>query len=402
MSPPTRLVVAIISCLVFIPSAIPIAAAAQQAAPSPEPVRLAIDHLRNLEYDQAKQGWGAWLKEHPEDLYAWNYLGVATLYQEMFRQGVLESKVYGEGGDVFKPGKVAVTPEFQKELLSILDKAQSLADQRMKKNPGDKDAMYWAGVTHGTRATYHFSLRKEYLPALREAKAAHKLHEQLLKSDPGYVDALLIVGVNTYIVGSLPWHLRLLASLTGRHGNRSEGLRQIDRACREGHNARDDALLVLAVLYQREKMYREALPLYQRMSAAFPRNYLLAQEVATLHGLLGNWGEAAREFEAMLAKQRSGEPNFDQMPAARVLYLAGQARERLAEDEAALALYNDASQARGDDKYRYRAELAAADIEARLNRTAAARERYRRVALAAPDSDEGKLAKKALKRLPPE
>ena len=33
--------------------------------------------------------------------------------------------------------------------------------------------MYWAGVSHGTRATYHFALRKEYMPALHEACAAY-------------------------------------------------------------------------------------------------------------------------------------------------------------------------------------------------------------------------------------
>jgi hypothetical protein len=31
----------------------------------------------------------------------------------MFERGVLESGVYGEGGDIFKPSKVAVTPSFQ-------------------------------------------------------------------------------------------------------------------------------------------------------------------------------------------------------------------------------------------------------------------------------------------------
>lgn len=269
----------------------------------PEPVRIAIDHLRNLEYDPAKQGLGLWLKEHPDDLYAWNYLATTTLYQEMFRQGVLESRVYGEGGEVFKASKLPVTPEFQKELLTILDKAQALADERLKKDPQDKDAMYWAGVTHGTRATYHFTLRKEYKPALREATAAYKHHDQLLTLDANYVDALLIVGVNNYVVGSLPWYLKVMASLTGRHGNKAEGLRQIQRAASEGRYASEDAQLILAVLYQREKMHREALPLYQEMASAYPRNYLLSQEVATLYGLVGEWRDASREYDAILVKK---------------------------------------------------------------------------------------------------
>ena len=374
--------------------------AAQEAAQiANEPVRVAVDHLRNLEYDQARQGLKGWLQEHPDDLYAGNYLATAVLYQEMFRQDVLESTVYGEGGEVFKPSKVPVTPEFQKELFTVLDKAQGLADQRRQKDPRDKDAMYWAGVTHGTRATYHFTLRREYKQALREATAAHKLHDQLLVLDANYVDALLILGVNNYVVGSLPWYLKVIASLTGRHGDKVEGLQQIQRTTREGHYAREDAQLVLAVLYQREKMYREALPLYQRMAAAYPRNYLFPQEVAALYGLLGDWANATKEYDDVIAKYRAGEPNFDKMPATRMFYLAAQAHERLGETEAALTLYSEAVQTKGEDKYRRKADLAAADIEARLWRTAEARERYQRVAQAAPESEEGKLAKKALRKL---
>ena len=371
----------------------------ENAASEPEPVRIAINHLRNLEYDQAKQGLEQWVKERPDDLYAWNYLATTTLYQEMFRQGVLESKVYGEGGEVFKPSKVPVTPEFQTELFSVLERAQSLADQRLKQDPHDKNAMYWAGVAHGTRATYHFTLRKEYMPALREATAAYKLHEQLWKLDPGYADALLVVGVNNYVVGSLPWYLKVMASLTGRHGNKAEGLRQIQRAMEKGHYAREDARLILAVLYQREKMFREALSVYQQMAADYPRNYLLTQEVAALYGLLGDRASAAKEYDSMVARYRAGEPNFDRMPVARILHLTGQAHERLGEDEQALVLYGEAAQAKGNDKERHKADLAAADIEARMERRAEARERYERVAHAAPESEEGKLAKKALRKL---
>jgi len=140
----------------------------------------AIEHLRNLEYDAAKQQLRGCVDAQPSNLRAWNYLAIATLYDEMLERGVLESGVYGEGGDVFKASKVAVTPSFQQELFSILDKAQQLAEERLKSDPNDKDAMYWAGVGHGTRATYHFALRKEYLAALHEATAAYDYHTGLL------------------------------------------------------------------------------------------------------------------------------------------------------------------------------------------------------------------------------
>src|SRR5690349_6804149 len=178
-------------------------------------VATAIEHIRNLEYAESEEQLRHFLTADSTNLGAWNYLAIAILYEEMFKRGVLESRVYGQGGDVFKPSKVAVTSEFQQELLKTLEKAQVVAERRLKSDPSDQDAMYWAGVTHGTRATYHFALRKEYKPALHEATEAYNYHRNLLKLNPRYVDAYLIVGMNNYVVGSLPWYIKVLAALTG-------------------------------------------------------------------------------------------------------------------------------------------------------------------------------------------
>lgn len=364
-----------------------------------DPVAAAIAHLRNLEYDAARQQLREWGEAHPADLRAWNYLAIATLYQEMFRRGVLESSVYGQGGAVFKPSKVPVTPAFQQELFSVLDKAQELAEQRLKNDPKDKDAMYWAGVTHGTRATYHFTLRKEYTPALHEATAAFKYHQDLLKLDSAYVDCYLVVGMNNYIVGSLPWYIKVLAALTGRHGDRDEGLRQIKRVTEEGNYAREDAKLMLAVLYQREKAYPQALALYQEMALAYPRNYLLQYEVAALFGLMNDWRSAAQAYDAMLARHRANEAGYDDIPLPKILYQAGQAYEHLQQSEAALARYAEAGSMSGSDRYIYVAELAAADLQMRSQKPDAARSHYQRVAEAVPDTEEGKAARRALRKL---
>lgn len=380
----------------------PLAAATQKPPVSGEdrdPVAVAIDHLRNLEYDPAKQQLRDWVETHPADLRAQNYLATATLYQEMFRRGVLEAGVYGEGGDVFKPNKVPVTPEFQQQLFSILDKAQGVAEARLMNDSKDKDAMYWAGVGHGTRATYHFALRKEYMRALHEASAAYQYHSDVLKLDPAYVDAYLVVGVNNYVVGSLPWYIKALATLTGRHGDRAEGLQQIKKVTEQGNYAREDAKLMLAVLSQREKMYAEALFLYQGMASSYPRNYLLQYEVATLEGMLKDWKSAAHSYDVMLARHRAGEVGYENIPLTKVLYQSGQAHEHLQENEAALAQYAESAAQPGNDHYIYLSELAAANLEMRGQRPEAARPHYQRVIEAQPDSEERKTARSALKKL---
>ena len=392
---------ALCSLLMALLACAPAASARQAPAPvaPPDPVGAAISHIRNLEYAVARQQLEAWVAEHPGDLRAWNYLGVDILYREMFERGVLEAKVYGQGGEAFQPSKVEVTPGFQQDLFRVLDQAQQLAEQRLAKDPQDKDAMYWLGVTHGTRATYHFTLRKEYGPALREAKAAFDLHERLLKLDPNYTDAYLIVGVQHYVVGSLPWFWKMMAALGGRHGSRKDGLAEVKRVAEQGHWAREDAQLMLGVLYQREKMLPQALAAFQEMAAASPRNYLLPQEVASLDEQMGDWPAAAQVYDHMLAQYRSGQPGYEKIPVARILYQAGVARRHLEQDEAALALFEEGARLAGDDIYIYRCELQAAELDALNHRAEQARQHYQRVASNVPDTDEGRLARQALEDL---
>src|SRR5205823_11046726 len=54
--------------------------------------------------------------------------------------------IYTNKGDVFRKGKTALTPGFEKEFLASLEKAQKAAEDRLQRNPEDQDALYWAGM----------------------------------------------------------------------------------------------------------------------------------------------------------------------------------------------------------------------------------------------------------------
>ena len=129
----------------------------------------------------------------------------------------------------------------QAELLQALQKAQGVADDRLKKNPRDKEALYWGGVTHATRSEFLFTLQRSNLAALREGLEARKYHLKLYKSDPHYADALLVIGIADYVAGSLPWYVKVLASMSGIHGSRAQGVEELKRVSQEGYFARVDA-----------------------------------------------------------------------------------------------------------------------------------------------------------------
>jgi tetratricopeptide (TPR) repeat protein len=314
----------------------------------------------------------------------------------MFQRGLLESQLYGDKGEIFKPKQEPLSAEFQQRLSATLDRAQAAAEQRLKCDPNDKDAMYWAGVAHGTRATFEFTLRRAWIPALHEAKDATRYHRDLIKVDPTYADAQLIVGINDYVVGSLPWYVKVLAALAGAHGDRTGGLVKVQRVAASGNYAREDARFMLDVLYQREKRFQDALAVVKPLAQQYPRNFLLRMELASLYGATKEWRKASEVYDDLIAEYQAGA--FPQLPASKVMWLAGQVHESLEERDKAVEMYEQAGRVRGGAPLNYRALLAAARLYTQMNRQEDARRTYEEVARATPDSEEGKAAKKALRQ----
>ncbi|MFB3920596.1 MAG: tetratricopeptide repeat protein [Terriglobia bacterium] len=371
------------------------------AAPNaePSPVEVALDHYRNLEHDQAQKQLEAWLAQHPDDLRALNYLATVILQRELLRRELMESQAYGPKGEAYQPGKPTLPAGFQEQLFDILGKAENHAEIRLRKNPRDEEALYWAGAAHVTRAIFYLSLARSDLKALGEAKEARNLHARLLAANSNAVDALLVIGVYDYVVGKLPWYLKVVASIAGHHGDKDRGLEEIRRVSEQGHWAREDGKWFLAILYFGEKRYSEALELLRGLSASYPRNYLLPQEIARAYKSQGDLKSASQAYDAMLAKHDDNAPGYRGLPLPKVLYQAGQVRAQMGEFDEALRRFDRAAKLSENNVFVYRSEFEAAGLCLRMNRREEARQRYERVVQAIPSSGEARSARQALKKL---
>lgn len=369
------------------------------AASTADPFAGVLDHMYNLEFGPARRWLETWTQQHPEDLRAWNYLAESILDQEMLREGLLSTGAYVDRGEAFRKRQRPLQARFEETLFAALNKAQELAEQRLARNPRDADALYWAGVQHGTRAEFYFALERKYVAAAHEGVEARRYKLRLARLDPAAADPLLILGLADYALGSLPWYVKVFLSVAGLHGNRARGLEEMERASRDGHWAREDAKFVLVAIYRREKMYRQALADLDELARSYPRNYLLDLERARIFKDQGDWRSAAQVYDGLVARLASNDPGGPQLPAAKILYQAGQAYEHLGDLERALRLYTKAGNLPGDSLEIDRALLAAAAIEARTGRMADARRDYQRVAAAVPDAPEGRSAASALKDL---
>jgi tetratricopeptide (TPR) repeat protein len=380
----------------------PALAAVQAPAEVPranDPVQEAIEHVRNLEYDPARRQLEAWLVQHPDDLRALSYLASAMLQEELFRRDLLESRAYAAGGDAFRDGKPPVSAAFQQELFATLNKLESRAEERVRANPRDDQALYWHGTAHAARAIYHLAVTRAHTTALGEAKEARRYHAQVLSLNPSFVDALLLVGIYDYIAGSIPWYLKVFATIAGFRGDKERGLASIARVTREGNWAKPEARQFLAIFYYREKRYAETLALLEEMGRAYPRNFIIPQEIARTYKAQGNWRLAAETYESLLARYRRGEPGYQNLPVSKVLYQAGEAYANLGDTARALRLYEEAAQRQENNIFVYRAVLAAGGVYQQLNRPEDARRHFERVASAIPATEEGKAARQHLKQL---
>jgi tetratricopeptide (TPR) repeat protein len=365
-------------------------------AEKPDPLASVLNAMYNAEYAKAESVLRSGLREHPSDFRAWNYLAETILDQEMLRESLFSGEAYLNTGEVFHQRRQPLPAGFEKNLNAALDQATKLETDRLKKNSRDAEALYWLGVTHSVRTEYEFALLRSYFAALREGKLAYKLNQKLLKLDPHDADAYLVIGIADYAMGALPWYVKIMTAVAGIHGNRKHGIEELQRASQDGHYTRVDAKIVLVAIYEREKKYPEARSLLEELERLFPENFLVPMELARVDKAEGDWRAAVRLYDATVEKFVRGEKGSPRIPAAMILYRAGQAHEHLNDYETALQLYEEAGSLPDKSRAVYQSELAAADLNRRLNRLPEARKQYRQVAQAVPNTDLGRAARRAL------
>jgi tetratricopeptide (TPR) repeat protein len=247
-----------------------------------------FDHFYNLEFDQSVAAFDALVKQRPEDPKVYNHLAQAVLYREMHRGGALESELVSGNNPFLKRDKLKPSIEDQKRFEAANAKALELCAARLTANPNDVDALYAQGVAYGLRANYLFLVKKAWMDALRDATSARKAHAKVLENRPEMVDAHLIQGLHDYVVGSLPWTYKLLGFLVGFRGDKEGGIASLQMVAEKGNLNKNDAKVLLGVVYRRERKPELAIPLLRELMAQFPRNYLYRLEMVQMYADMGD------------------------------------------------------------------------------------------------------------------
>ena len=246
-----------------------------------------FEHFYNLEYDQSIAEFRRLVATDPANPNFQNHLAQAVLYREMFRGGALESELVSGTNPFIRREKLGASNEATKEFDSAIKRAMDISQARLDKNQNDVTALYALGVSHGLRANYNFLVRKAWMDSLKDATAARKAHNRVVELEPDNIDAQLVQGVHDYIIGSLPFHLKILGFIAGFHGDRESGMKTLQLVAAKGNANRYDAKVLLAAIYRREKKSEQALPLLNELIERFPRNFLFRLETVQMYSDLG-------------------------------------------------------------------------------------------------------------------
>jgi tetratricopeptide (TPR) repeat protein len=240
--------------------------------------------LYEMKPEEARTHFAAWDKSHSEDPLGSAAEAASYLFEECYRQGILTSEYFTDEKRFL--GKNALKPDqaLSARFFSSVQRAQALAQARLKIAPDDANALFAMTLSVGMQADYTSLIDKYQLESLRMITQANEYAKKLLAIAPDAADAYFILGAVNYIIGSLPWHQRFLLGLKRIHGDKRGGIRQLEIAAARGHYLRPFSKIFLALAALREKKIPLARTQLAELVSEFPQNPLFALELAKLSG----------------------------------------------------------------------------------------------------------------------
>ena len=280
-------------------------------------------HFYNLEYDEAIADFREAIAANPNDPELHNHLAQTIVFQEMYRDGALESELVSGTNSFLRRPKLNPTPQIENWFLSEVGRAMSLAQARIDRNPRDTAALYALGISYGLRSNYFWVVKKAWRDSLKDATAARRLHARVEALEPGNVDARLVEGLHDYIIGSLPWTWRTFGFLFGIRGDKALGIRLVQDVAAHGSDNRIDAEIFLGALYRRENQTRRAVPIVEDLIRRFPRNYLLRLELSQMYSMAGDKTDALAAVAKVAELKNAHVAGYDRVPWEKIYYQQG-------------------------------------------------------------------------------
>ena len=257
----------------------------------------------NLDLDEALNCFQNAIDTEPQTPASFRAVAGTYLLKIAFSRGTVTMDDFL--GDDVAADMIHVSPpplELASPFRRQAERALALADQQVEAHPSDADAHYQVGTTIGLLASYAATVDGQILGAMKLARRAYQESSTALTLDPGRKDAGLLVGTYQYLVSTRSLPVRWLAHLVGLGSDKARGIEMIEAAAHYPGENQTDARVMLALVYNRERRFDEALNVFAGLRALYPRNRLLWLESGATALRAGHLNEAEDFLNAGFAQ----------------------------------------------------------------------------------------------------
>jgi tetratricopeptide (TPR) repeat protein len=271
-----RIVVLLLTLLLFTP-------VSGQTPPQLDTLRAeGYQALYNLDYEGARKRFQKMIDIAPEHPVGAQSYAASLWVQQLNEASELKATLYST--DAYTKGKVKIDRNQREEFRKRIRQAKLLSEARLRKNPRDVEALYYLGSAEGLEAAFAGAVERRFMTALRSGSKSVDHHREVLKLSPEFRDAELTIGLQDYIIGSLPLPLKMMVGTMGVRGSKKRGLETLEEVAVEGHSTREFARVLLVDLYKREKRWMDAVKIGRELAERYPRNYLFKLQIADALG----------------------------------------------------------------------------------------------------------------------
>lgn len=268
-------------------------------------IQKGIDHIYNLEFEQADREFDAVIAErrdHPAGYF--------------FRAMTMWWRILGNFTDESKDDR----------FYEMLDVVINMCNQRLEKNPNDITALFFKGGAIGFRGRLRAN-RGKWLAAAKDGIVALPIVQKAYELDPNNYDVLLGIGIYNYYAEIVPREYPLVKPfmIFFPKGDRKKGLEQLTLSAEKSKYARTEAayfLLQSYFIYEKELF--QALTIAQNLHARYPRNPLFHRYLGRCYVSLGYWTDAHRVFQDVERRYASKQTGYDDYDGREAYYYLGK------------------------------------------------------------------------------
>jgi tetratricopeptide (TPR) repeat protein len=360
-------------------------------------VREAYQHFYDLDYPACIVLLEKVHAAHPGDPGPTTFLLEARVFDELYRQDLLDTTFYANDGFLTGKHPTPEDPARRDRIFALEEEVEHETEARLGKNPRDVDALYARGWARSLRSSYMAMVERSFSAAFHIALQAHSDEAKVLQIDPDYVDAKLVVGTYQYVIGALPWGFKLLFGFAGITGSKSKGMELLHDDFARGPMTSMEAGTVISLFLRREAKYKEAIAVVRTLKARYPHDFLFCLEEANLNKDAGEGMAAVEAYESLL--NDAHKPGYFPSAHLELAYFGlGEALRGQRHFADAAKAYEQAAFAPGAGAELKRRSLVAAGKARDLNgERALAVQDYQWAIASGSDTTQGDIARRLLK-----